>query len=135
MLVYRFLSEKELYKILNGDVKNLGHKFIRKKCNTHKYNPNKKYIHFFKSKNGIVKIQQMLDKKDEEKKYICEFEIPMFVLLRGKGFGYYSPSGYDVDCTKLVEFRVSTDLFKTEWLKSYKLVEKNNITSSEVGSD
>ena len=135
MIVYRFLCEKELHKILNGDIKNLGRKFIISKCNTHRYNPNKKYMHFFKSKDGIAKIQQISHKFEEEKKYICEFEIPMMVLMRGRGFGYYNPRGYDVDRAKLEEFRVSTDVFKTEWLRNYTLVEKNNIICNEFESD
>ena len=134
MIVYRFLGEKELNKILNGDIENLGRKFIRSKCNTHRYNPNKKYIHFFRTKDGINEIQ-MLRKFDEDKKYICEFDIPMLILMLGRGFGFYSSHGYDDDHTRQEEFRVSTDVFKTKWLKNYTLVEKTNESSNMAVSD
>jgi hypothetical protein len=57
MIVYRYLSEKELNLIMQGKIDNLGSYYTKegfKKVNTHKYKSGVKYLHFFKTYNRKI---------------------------------------------------------------------------------
>lgn len=125
MKVYRYANEKELQAILKDDKENIGRIFVNSGTNTHKYNPSKKYLHFFKKFSSIKEIQ-CLYRDNECKYFICEYDIPLIVLMLGRGKGFYTPSGYDVDVNKCLEYIVPIDKFKSCWLKKY-FPDENNL--------
>lgn len=118
------MSEEELKLILNDEISKVGKSFVRSGCNSHRYKKNKKYLHFFKHKESIEEIKKFC-KNDNKEYFVCEFDIPMLILLLGRGIGYYKPKGYDLDRSEHVEYIVQVDIFKTQWLKSFVL-ENNN---------
>ena len=59
--------------------------------------------------------------------YICEFDIPEKLLIKGFGF-YESTSGYEYYKVKIKEFILPTKLFKSSWLKKFEK-DKNHSTA------
>lgn len=85
MIVYR-LCKKEEIAILFCDksFQNIGKVCeINSEINTHFYEPEKKYIHFFKNKGDIF----YLDVKQDM--FICTYDVPSYLLQRYSGIGFY----------------------------------------------
>lgn len=118
MKAYRYLREEELNSILAGDVENIGREYDAKKfskVNSHKYKQGVKYLHFFRNRKGIKHIQD-LHKTDFSDYYICEFEIPMLVMMRYLGYGIYETGGYKYYNEKFAEFAIPSSEIKPEYL-------------------
>ena len=134
MKVYRYLSKDELNSILSGKTENLGNIFVHKqgvRKNTHKYQPNTKYLHFFKNHDSM-KMMSYLYRNIDTPFYFCTFEIPFHVLALHGGNGYYPASGYD-NITVLKEYCVSVDKFNPTWLKDHEPdTERNQISFEDV---
>lgn len=132
MKVYRYVSEDELKCILNENISEIGHSFDKNKiaCNNHKYKQGVKYLHFFSSKSSIEYFKKLNYTNGVH--YICEFNIPLKVLIKGIGKGYYDIGGMDFITIPQREFIVPVSEFRKEWLKSYikdvYYSEKNSIS-------
>lgn len=125
MIVYRYLTSRELTDIVNGDFNNLGTVYNTKKYkyrNTHKYQQGKRYLHFFKNKDACFKIKNFNNNNDEQY-YICMFDIPFLILFNSRGYGYYPASGYDIDNVALKEYAIKVDDFKKDWLVGYQTMQ------------
>lgn len=130
MKVYRYLPESELNSILNGETKNVGNVFIRRKeftkrtsvlPNNHKYKNNEQYIHFYKKLQDIEHRRKEL-RTSEENYYFCCFDIPRLVLFMAAGKGYYnSLHGYDYYTETVREYAVNIKNFNPNWLTGYAL--------------
>lgn len=123
MNVYRYVTDKELQMILNGETKELGTDFSDGiYSNSHNYKHKVKYLHFFLNKKAIDHIKQLY-KDSASDFYIATFDIPVFTLLRHAGNGVYLPltGGYDYSTEKRIEFAVPVRKFKTSSLVSYEL--------------
>lgn len=128
MIVYRYVSESELKLWLSGEINclgnaNCGTNFYS--CNTHKYKQGVRYLHFYRN-NKILKELQREYCDSKENYYICEFDIPLIVLLTGVGFGYYNCSGYTPGYAKYLEFAINADRIKLNWFKRYDLDSNKN---------
>lgn len=133
MLVYRYLNDRELRAILCDFKDHIGSYFNHgdKLANTHKYQINTRYLHFFKNKSAIEYIKTY-HTKDNRDFYICTFDIPKEILAKGVGKGTYeSGKGYDTYLVKEKEFVVKVDDFDCEWLVAYELDKKNNQKEKE----
>lgn len=120
MLVYRYLSKRELDAFEQGDIDSVGAEYFNKKQdfnNTHKYREGVKYLHFFKNVKDIKHIREVRD--DNKEHFLCQFDMPFLTLLMHSGTGYYSSSGYDIDYETVKEYAVPTDDVKAEYLKGY----------------
>ena len=114
--VYRYISQRELGLLENGDFESLGSTYSRKEVsNTHKYNEDEKYLHFFDSTNLPSTVLHSLSKTKE---FLCEFEIDKSILSHHKGTGYYTPQGYDFDYTSVTEYAIPTSEYNPNWLTS-----------------
>ena len=83
MKLYRVCKEKEGEIILNnGDFSTLGSNFYRRFKNDFNYEPDKKYLHFFRNFGDIHYLNLC------EGYYICEYDIPD-ELLGNPSHGYY----------------------------------------------
>ena len=139
--VYRYLSESELNNMLNGNTSELGKSFHSKKImerkyhiriNNHHYNPNEKYLHFFKKLSDIEYIRQER-RAYEENYYFAEFEIPLTVLFFAAGKGYYnSLHGYETLIENVPEYAVKAKHFNTSWLVSYTLDKNKQVFMHET---
>jgi len=124
MKVYRYLSEYELKYIQSDDVDNIGSTYnddVYKRINTHRYKEGVKYLHFYKNKEDISYIKKC-DYLPSGRYYICEFDIPFYILFTGYGKGFYGSFG-KIDYTA-TEYKVPSHLMKSKYLKSYKLDEE-----------
>ena len=123
MIVYRYLSEKELLLIKQGKIDEIGTYYTKenfKKVNTHNYKIGVKYLHFFKTYNSKMFNQiRYLHKGDGQDYYICEFNIPLKNLIFCAGLGHYKFSGHQQKCTVL-EFAMEANKLKKEWLTAYE---------------
>lgn len=132
--VYRFVSPRELSLLQTNDLENLGTTYSRKEVsNTHKYNEDEKYLHFFDSTDLPSTVLTSLSKTKE---YLCEFEIDKNVLSHHKGTGYYPPQGYDFDCTYVTEYAIPVSEYNPNWLtnvtplNNYDMQNTSNFVSS-----
>lgn len=95
MILYRVCKEDEMNAILSGDMNNVGRYCMDTCVNNHKYDSDKKYLHFFTAYEHIFYLNL------SEGFYICEYDIPD-ELLEGKlGIGVY---------TDLVKFKTSVNI-------------------------
>lgn len=128
MKVYRYLTERELNCIKSGNTQDIGSFFDRekfKKVNNHRYKENVRYLHFFKTTKMIHLIRN-LHRHDNQKYYICEFNIPLKNLLCHFGFGFYEASGYDLDNYRVLEFAIESSKLNPNWLVKYELDTKKD---------
>lgn len=129
MKVYRYLCEEEYNNILNSNLDKIGHEYHGKKLsNTFNYKQGEKYLHFFKNKKSISEIQKIY-RKDGKDYYICTFNIPILILLKGMGKGYYETRGYDTYCESKREFILNVKDFKPEFLIDAKFDEDKHLVN------
>lgn len=76
MKVYRLCRQNEIDEILqNKSFQNVGNFCSEDKTkNTHQYNANKKYLHFFRDKSSLLYLNTL------KNRYICTLDIPEYIL-------------------------------------------------------
>ena len=119
MKVYRYLSQKELDKIL------IGNTCYFSRVNTHNYNKDIKYLHFYKNPKHL-RFARELHNKDYSDYYFCEFNIPAIHLIKHAGHGTYDTGGYDCDRIKVLEFALPVEKFNANYLKTYTLDKRHH---------
>lgn len=132
MKVYRYLSEEELAHILKNETDKIGAEYNNSKltCNNHRYRQGVKYLHFFKHKDSIKYLKMQM--KFIRPYYICEFNIPLRVLAKGVGKGYYDIGGMEYIIISQREFIVPAKDLKKEWLIGYKQDSLNATSEKEM---
>lgn len=134
MKVYRYLSQVELDYILEGNIELIGTEYdndIFKDINSHRYKKGVKYLHFYKNKKDIRHIQRMNKATTRLDYYICEFDIPLLVIMQGWGYGKYNSYRRSVPFEQVVEFKMPATKLKPDYLKSYTLDENHHVTVEE----
>lgn len=122
MRVYRYLTEDELYNILNDKIENLGGKYYGMN-NSFAYKRDCRYIHFFKYLSDVEYIRDLKRWRIEQGDYditdffVCEFEIPASILLFSSGEGIYKQTEDKLEGKRVKEFAVKVNKFKSKWLK------------------
>ena len=131
MRVYRYLSHEELKNILGNNVENIGSYFSngKPKANTHHYNPNERYIHFYKSAADMQDIRAIYRNYDNDF-YFCSFEIPNSILFIRKGKGFYPAHGFQEDICTLTEYAIPVSIFKSEWISGFIHDNERNLVIS-----
>lgn len=131
MRVYRYLSHEELKNILRNNVENIGSYFSngKPKANTHHYNPNERYIHFYKSAADMQDIRAIYRNYDNDF-YFCSFEIPNSILFIRKGKGFYPAHGFQEDVCTLTEYAIPVSIFKSEWISGFIHDNERNLVIS-----
>jgi len=124
MKVYRYLSKKELNSILDenyGEIGNIYDDKCFKRVNSHRYSKGVRYLHFYKHREDVSHMQSA-DFLPSGDYYICEFDIPVMMLIGRAGYGFYGHSGYYGDNLKEVrEFVLPAKYMKKKFLRSYTL--------------
>jgi len=122
MKLYRYLTEEELNDIKANNIENIGSFYNSKnykKINTHHYKKDVRYLHFYFDKKEIARIDS-LGFKGSSVCYICEFEIPFYVIFKYIGIGYYESHGYQIDTDSVFEVALPVKKFKQKYLTSYE---------------
>ena len=118
MIVYRYLSDKELELFKNNKVEELGNYFMTNRMiNDFKYD-NERYIHFFKDKKDVLNFQKSEGTYYSFKNFIAWFDIPEKEL----GQPYTLKSSKDKTCE---EYILLGKNFNCDWLKGYVAAEKS----------
>ena len=127
MLVYRFMSKKELDLFLSGDMEKIGNTFVGngyERCNNHDYKNEEKYIHIFRYIKDFDYIYAV-----SKFEYFIAFDIPMVTLMSSRGRGYYELNKHGKTKSKSVrEYAMNTKMMKAEYFIDY-------IQSEVVSSD
>ena len=121
MKVYRIMTERELNNILAENYAEIGSCYNNKSykgSNNHHYKKNIKYLHFFKYKSSLSYMEQYLRKSYQY--YVCCFDIPYSVLIKGLGKGNYELPGMDYLTISQREYIVPSLSMKKQWLISYE---------------
>lgn len=113
MKVYRLCNEDEIKSIAeNGDYSDVGKSFeSNPKKNTHNYNPESQYLHFF------ARMLETLYLSPTKGKYICEYDIPDEILKDAKGKGFYWDFVNFSSLHELEEYAVECPKIRFEYLK------------------
>ena len=114
MLVYRLSSLEEINELFDSkNISNICKTFTpSKKKNNFKYDPNKRYIHFFKDFESTFYLN--LDKD----KYICVYDIPELTLERNKGMGIYLDREFMNKIDMVREYAIPSEEMDYSYLKS-----------------
>ena len=120
MVVYRLCSESEFQKILDtmsfDDIGSLCSD--NRKLNNHKYQINKKYLHFFKDYDSLF----YLYLKPES--YICTYNIPDELLEEYIGIGEYLDIVFMRKVESVIEYAIPNDEIVFDYLKRIERVIK-----------
>ena len=120
MIVYRYLSKRELDAFLNEDMDSVGAEYYesdKSVSNTHEYKEGVKYLHFFQSLRDLKHIEKLRTQNKEH--FVAQFDIPILTLIRCAGKGYYSTSGYDCDYETVREYAIPVDNIRPSFLSGY----------------
>ena len=85
MLVYRICDKREIFNILRDEsFINVGNVFTsEEKINTHTYQDNEKYMHFFSDFDSVFYLNTF------KNNFICTYDIPESLLKTNLGLGFY----------------------------------------------
>lgn len=120
MIVYRVCKEDEINLIFaNKDFLDVGSNFSCSEISTHKYNENKKYLHFFQKKDSILYLGVL------KGRYICTYDIPEDILECHRGIGYYYNYFNYRNLNAVEEYAIETDLIKMSFLKSVGYIKED----------
>lgn len=115
-VVYRVCNSVEVDKILsNGDFAKIGNIynfFNFPKVNNHRYEEKQPYLHFFKELDSISYLKEL------KGNYLCIYNIPMEILNRYKGIGYYRDLMDDYDFYELEEYAIKSKELLFEYLEN-----------------
>ena len=119
----------EFQKIVSGDTWGLGNFYARNFSNTHKYKDDVRYMHFFKNIYDLPYIQGL---SKQRPMCLCQFDMPLLLLIHYMGKGFYEFSGYDNDYQKIREFAIPTELFSSSYLVSATIDYDRKLSPSEA---
>ena len=113
MLVYRICDKKEVETLLKEkSLENIASRFrIDGRLNTHQYDREKKYLHFFGQFGDIFYY-------DSSKKiYICTYNIVKSILEQSKGHGFYLDRITNQYPQSVIEYAIDSDLISFKNLR------------------
>ena len=120
MKVFRLCRENEIQQILDKQsFKDIGRYYSNFGCNEHKYENNKKYLHFFKTKSDLLYLRFL------KGKYICEYDIPQNICEKYIGVGRYCDYVNFAELVWIKEIAIPSDLLKFEYLQNVGRIVKN----------
>ena len=127
MMVYRLCSKDEVDKILKtksyDNVGTLGKVYIKEKgevdLNTHSYEENKYYMHFFPEFDNLFYLPL------EKDMYICYYDIPKEILDTSFGYGEYKDYFILSIPRKVLEYSMETSNLKYEYLEQIDHIKEN----------
>lgn len=135
MVVYRYLSKRELDAFIEGDMDSVGAEYYESKKsigNTHDYKEGVKYLHFFQSLKDLKHIAKVRDNSKEH--FVAQFDIPLLTLLSHTGKGYYPASGFDVDYEVVREYAIPVDNIRPSFLDGYVSANEFKIENTKASS-
>ena len=113
MKVFRLCREDEVKQILNSkSFENVGNYCRNSERNSHKYNEDVRYLHFFKNKFDLLYLNTLANR------FICVYDIPKELLSSYYGHGKYRDYIRFVTLNKVEEFAIPADSIRFDYLNS-----------------
>ena len=111
MRVFRLCRENEVKKILgSNEFEDIGNYCRNSEKNTHRYDEDIKYLHFFKKQEDLLYLNTLASR------FICVYDIPSDLLSRYHGYGKYRDYIKFVTLNEVEEFAIPSKLIKFEYL-------------------
>ena len=111
MVVYRVCSRQEVEMIFDKGIENVGSHNNSTDVNSHRYQYNVNYLHFFLRKSDILHI------KSNKGSCICTYDIPREILNLYSGVGQYVDFINFKERCYAIEFAVPAKELQTTYLK------------------
>lgn len=113
MKVFRLCREDEVKQILNSkSFENVGNYCRNSERNSHKYNEDVRYLHFFKNKSDLLYLNTLANR------FICVYDIPKELLSSYYGHGKYRDYIRFVTLNKVEEFAIPAASIRFDYLNS-----------------
>ena len=121
MKVYRLCELDEIYSILaEKNFESIGKQCeINKEKNNHKYNANKKYLHFFKDRSSLLYLNT------KQGNFICVYDIPDDILKLYTGIDFYLDFINFKNYKSVNEFAIESEQIKFKYIKSIYMINKS----------
>ncbi|MBE5757341.1 MAG: hypothetical protein E7345_00205 [Clostridiales bacterium] len=120
MIVYRLCREDEIQKILrNLSFEGVGYYCRNNEKNSHTYNEDIKYMHFFKNKTDLLYLNTLMGR------FICVYDIPEELLLKHFGYGKYYDYIRFATLKDVEEFAIPSDNIRFNYLQSINKIIKD----------
>lgn len=113
MKVFRLCREEEVKQILNSkSFENVGNYCRNSERNSHNYNEDVRYLHFFKNKSDLLYLNTLANR------FICVYDIPKELLSSYYGHGKYRDYIRFVTLNKVEEFAIPAASIRFDYLNS-----------------
>lgn len=121
MKVFRLCNKEEIDKINKcADFNLLGKSYQEDSVkNTHKYDREKRYMHFFKDEISVLFLSP------RKGKFICEYDIPDDILKESEGYGNYADFVNFAKILRVPEYAIPSEKMKKEFLKRVYLIKED----------
>ena len=111
MKVFRLCREDEVKQILNSkSFENVGNYCRNSERNSHNYNEDVRYLHFFKNKSDLLYLNTLANR------FICVYDIPKEFLSSYYGHGKYRDYIRFVTLNKVEEFAIPAASIRFDYL-------------------
>lgn len=120
MIVFRLCKEDEVQQILDKQsFEKAGSLCQNSDKNSHAYNENVKYMHFFAKKSDLLYLNTL------KGRFICEYNIPDTVLANHYGLGKYLDYINFSEMNKVEEFAIPSRDIRFDYLESINKITKD----------
>lgn len=120
MIVFRLCREDEVQQILDKQsFEKVGSLCKSSDKNSHAYNENVKYMHFFAKKSDLLYLNTL------KGRFICEYNIPDTVLANHYGLGKYLDYINFSEMNKVEEFAIPSRDIRFDYLESINKITKD----------
>ena len=94
----------------NNEFENIGNYCRSSERNSHRYNEDIKYLHFFKKQEDLLYLNTLTNR------FICVYDIPDELLSRYHGYGKYRDYIRFVTLNEVEEFAIPSKFVKFDYL-------------------
>ena len=120
MKVFRLCKEDEIHQILDKkSFENVGNYCSNSEKNSHSYNENKRFLHFFQKKSDLLYLNTL------KGRFICVYNIPETVLLNHFGYGKYLDYVQFETLNDVEEFAIPNENIRFDYLQSINKIIKD----------
>ncbi len=119
MLVYRICKEQEISQIFTEyDFSRVGQQCKKTNINTHNYDENELYLHFFLKKDSIFFVRTSTGM------YVCTYDIPEDILKKNQAIGYYYDYFNFKHICNITEYAIKSSEISFEFLNKVELIKE-----------
>lgn len=119
MIIYRICKREELINIFSyytfkGKV--MKNDFS---LNNHNYHVDKEYLHFFSNLDSVFYLRTL------KERYLCIYDIPINILNKYEGIGYYLDYFNFYNLNEIVEYAIDSNELELKYIKSVSYIKED----------